>query len=156
MSAWLPAERAVLLLSLVAAAEAGAGDEVPVGAVLTDDQGRLLAVRGNDCIAGSDPVGHAEMRVLRQAAGRLRNYRLCAARLTVSLEPCPMCRQAAGLARVAGIRYAARRNPAAASLQDPMASLDPTYETVAVALLQFFFSARRADLNSGEESVLIP
>lgn len=79
-------ERALVQARL--AAEAG---EVPVGAVLVDGQGQILAEAGNNCIAAADPSGHAEMRTLRLAATRLNNYRLPGATLYVTLEPCPMC-----------------------------------------------------------------
>jgi len=79
-------ERALVQARL--AAEYG---EVPVGAVLVDSQGDILAEAGNNCVAASDPAGHAEMRTLRLAAERINNYRLTGTTLYVTLEPCPMC-----------------------------------------------------------------
>ncbi|MBF0271531.1 MAG: nucleoside deaminase [Magnetococcales bacterium] len=153
MSDWLSAEGAAALLALVGAAEAGARDEVPVGAVLTDALGRILGVCGNLCVSNADPVGHAEMRVMRQVARCLDNYRLTATRMAVSLEPCPMCREAASLARVDQIRFAARREGGFAEVVDPFLAQDAEYGASSVALLQFFFSERRADLNSSGKSV---
>jgi pyrimidine deaminase RibD-like protein len=51
-------------------------NEVPVGAVLVDEAGNILAAAGNSTVSSHDPAGHAEIRVLRLAAGRLANYRL--------------------------------------------------------------------------------
>jgi tRNA(adenine34) deaminase len=73
---------------------------VPVGAVIVDPQGQILAEAGNDCIRSSDPAGHAEMRALRAAALRLGNYRLPGCAIYVTLEPCAMCAAALVHARI--------------------------------------------------------
>jgi tRNA(adenine34) deaminase len=65
--------------------------EVPVGAVVVDADGSILAEAGNDCINALDPSGHAEMRALRQASRAVGNYRLPGVTVYVTLEPCPMC-----------------------------------------------------------------
>ncbi|MBF0191170.1 MAG: nucleoside deaminase [Magnetococcales bacterium] len=153
MSLWLSAEGSSALLALIGAAEAGARDEVPVGAVLTDDLGRVLGVCGNRCVSSADPVGHAEMRVMRQVCRHLDNYRLPSTRMAVSLEPCPMCREAAILARVDRIRFLARREGSAEGREDPVCVQDPEYQAVSAGLLRFFFSERRADLCSAGKSV---
>ena len=72
----------------VRAAERG---EVPVGAVLVDRAGRVLAGAGNSTIGHSDPSAHAEILVLRRAGEKLANYRLGGTTLYVTLEPCLMC-----------------------------------------------------------------
>ncbi|NGZ05260.1 MAG: nucleoside deaminase [Magnetococcales bacterium] len=146
---WVENPRAWSLLALVAAAEAGARAEIPVGAVLTDPVGRPLALLGNRCVDSSDPLGHAEVRVLRLAAERVGNYRLPGTRLTVSLEPCPMCREAITLARISELRFAAPRPlelPAATTLSGFQEQQDAP---VALGLLQFFFGMKRASLNCG-------
>lgn len=81
--------------------------EVPVGAVLLDAQGKLIGEGFNQVISGHDPSLHAEMIALRQATARLKNYRLPAAQLFVTLEPCMMCLGAMFHARIARIVYAA-------------------------------------------------
>lgn len=81
--------------------------EVPVGAVLVDAQGEVLAEAGNNCIAAADPSGHAEMRTLRLAATRLNNYRLPGTTLYVTLEPCPMCAALLIHARIARLVFGA-------------------------------------------------
>ena len=91
------------LLQARMAAEIG---EVPVGAVLVKD-GEIIAGAGNNLIQASDPTGHAEMRVLRQAGQLLGNYRLPATTLYVTLEPCPMCAAAMVHARIARLVFGA-------------------------------------------------
>jgi len=74
--------------------------EVPVGAVLVDLQGELLARAHNAPIGLCDPTAHAEILLLRQAANALQNYRLPGTILFVTLEPCSMCVGAMLQARV--------------------------------------------------------
>jgi tRNA(Arg) A34 adenosine deaminase TadA len=86
------------------AAEAG---EVPVGAVVTDRTGLVLARAGNEVEARHDASAHAEMLALREAARKLGQTRLGDCTLTVTLEPCPMCAQAASFFRVARVVFGA-------------------------------------------------
>jgi tRNA(adenine34) deaminase len=102
--------------ALAYAAQAAAEDEVPVGAVIVSADGSLLAGAGNCCVAANDPVGHAEIRVLRAAAALVGNYRLPGATLYVTLEPCPMCASALLLARVSRIVFGAA-DPKSGGLQ---------------------------------------
>lgn len=89
-------------------ARAAAGRaEVPIGAVVTDAAGRLLARDGNRVEALRDPSAHAEMLALRAAALALGEKHLAGATLWVTLEPCAMCAQAASLFRVARVVFAA-------------------------------------------------
>jgi tRNA(adenine34) deaminase len=86
------------------AAERG---EVPVGAVLVDARGAVLACDGNRPIEYSDPSAHAEMVVLRQAGSLLNNYRLAGTTMYVTIEPCVMCAGALVHARVSRVVYGA-------------------------------------------------
>jgi tRNA(adenine34) deaminase len=93
--------------ALALAQEAQAQGEIPVGAVLV--QGETIIGEGrNQPIAGSDPTAHAEILALRQAALRLKNYRLGGTTLYVTLEPCVMCAGAIVLARIERLVFAAR------------------------------------------------
>jgi len=65
--------------------------EVPVGAVLIDQFGKIIASDHNRCISLSDPTAHAEILVIRKAAKRLKNYRLTGTIMITTIEPCPMC-----------------------------------------------------------------
>ncbi len=90
-------------------AEAAAGrGEVPVGCVIVDGMsGAVLAACANRTEELKDPTAHAEMLALREAAGKVGAARLVGSDLYVTLEPCPMCAQAASLARIARLYFGA-------------------------------------------------
>lgn len=79
--------------------------EVPVGAVLVDAGGHVLAGSHNQPIFLSDPTAHAEILVLREAAARIQNYRLLSTVLYVTVEPCVMCMGAIIHARVSTLVF---------------------------------------------------
>ena len=95
-------------LALNEAEKAKLQNEVPVGAVLVDEKGGILAKAHNMVIALSDPTAHAEILALRKASGRLVNYRLLNTTLYVTIEPCIMCMGALIHARVRRVVYGAR------------------------------------------------
>ncbi len=90
------------------AQKAAREDEVPVGAVLVDQSGAVLAKAHNQTITLCDPTAHAEILVLRSAAGAIGNYRLISTILYVTIEPCPMCMGAMLHARVSNLLYGAK------------------------------------------------
>jgi tRNA(Arg) A34 adenosine deaminase TadA len=101
-----PADHAgFMALALAEAAAAGAAGEVPVGAVLVDAGGRVVARARNRVIADNDPTAHAEILLFRKAAAETGNYRLTGATLYVTIEPCIMCMGAAVHARIGRIVY---------------------------------------------------
>jgi tRNA(Arg) A34 adenosine deaminase TadA len=65
--------------------------EVPVGAVLVDAAGQVLARAHNLPVSSGDPTAHAEILAIRAASASLGNYRLPGTVLYATLEPCPMC-----------------------------------------------------------------
>jgi tRNA(adenine34) deaminase len=83
-----------------------AGD-VPVGAVLLDPAGQVVAAAGNEREATGDPTAHAEVLVLRRAAAAAGTWRLDDHTLVVTLEPCTMCAGALVLARVGRLVFGA-------------------------------------------------
>lgn len=93
--------------ALIEAKAAGSRGEVPVGAVITDADGQIIASDGNRMRELADPTGHAEMMVIRAAARKLGEIRLITCDLYVTLEPCPMCAQAISLARLRRLYYGA-------------------------------------------------
>lgn len=93
--------------ALAEAEAAGRRGEVPVGAVLTGPDGRILARDGNRIVELADPTAHAEMLVLRRAAAAAATPRLVDCDLWVTLEPCPMCAYAIGLARIRRLYFGA-------------------------------------------------
>lgn len=135
------------------AREAGRAGEVPVGAVLVAE-GEEGGAGSNAPISTSDPSAHAEIRALRAAARRLRNYRLPGCTLYVTMEPCPMCAGAIVHARIARLVYGARdpKWGADGSVFDILRSghLNHRVEVVggvlaeeSAALLRSFFRERR-------------
>jgi tRNA(adenine34) deaminase len=97
----------MMRLALAQAVQARELGEVPVGAVLLDADGQLLATGFNRTIVDHDPTAHAEIVALRAAARAAQNYRLPGATLYVTLEPCAMCLGALLHARVGRIVFAA-------------------------------------------------
>jgi len=92
--------------AIAAAREAEALGEIPVGACVVSDN-RLLAVAGNRTRTDGDPTAHAEVIALRAAARELGNYRLTAAVVYSTIEPCAMCAGALIQARVRRLVYGA-------------------------------------------------
>jgi tRNA(adenine34) deaminase len=93
--------------ALTAAREAGEAGDVPVGAVLLDDTGSIVAVDRNRREEFHDPTAHAEMLVLSFRAREIGDWRLNGHTLVVTLEPCPMCAGAAVWSRLDRIVYGA-------------------------------------------------
>jgi tRNA(adenine34) deaminase len=98
---------ALMAVALGCAREAQARDEVPVGAVLVDASGVVIARAANAPIASHDPTAHAEIVALRAGGQALGNYRLTGCTLYVTLEPCAMCVGAIVHARVGRVVYGA-------------------------------------------------
>ncbi len=94
-------------VALEEANSAAARGEVPVGAVLVDQGGQVIAKAGNRTRELSDPTAHAEMLVIREAASLLGSERLTGMSLYVTLEPCAMCAAAIAAARIARLYYGA-------------------------------------------------
>jgi tRNA(adenine34) deaminase len=94
-------------LALEQARIAATHGDVPVGAVVIDQAGRVLAAAGNEREIRHDPTAHAELLALREASRRLRSWRLSGLTLVVTLEPCTMCAGALVLARVARLVFGA-------------------------------------------------
>ena len=147
----MPSPIEIALDEARAAAERG---EVPVGAVVTDAAGAVLARAGNAVEAAHDPSAHAEILALRAAAQRRGSKLLADCTLTVTLEPCPMCAQAASFFRVkrvvfgaydpkgGGVEHGARIY-AAPSCHHAPEVVGGLRESDCAALLREFFMARR-------------
>jgi len=127
--------------------------EVPVGAVLVIGEA-LVAAAYNAPISGCDPSAHAEIAVLRKAAGQLHNYRLPTSTLYVTIEPCTMCMGAIIHSRVQRVVFGAREPRAGAVVSKlKLAELDFYNHRVEVtegvladecgALVSSFFRSRR-------------
>ena len=150
-------------LALAEAAEAGSAlagmagaepEDVPVGAVILDEAGTVIARGRNRREIDHDPTAHAEIVAIRHAAEALGSWRLTGLTLVVTLEPCTMCAGAVTAARLARVVYGAEDPKAGAvgSLWDVLrdARLHHRPEVIGGvlasecgALLRDFFAARR-------------
>jgi tRNA(adenine34) deaminase len=92
--------------ALAAAREAQARGEVPIGTCIVSED-TLVALAGNRTRTDCDPTAHAEIVALREAAGKLGNYRLTAVDVYSTIEPCAMCAGALIQARVRRLVYGA-------------------------------------------------
>ena len=128
--------------------------EVPVGAVVTNAKGEVLAQAGNRTLELKDPTAHAELLALRAAASRLGTERLVDCDLYVTLEPCAMCAAAASLARVRRLYFGAWEAKMGAVETGPRLFHQPTChhrpevyggigEREAAELLKSFFLGKR-------------
>ena len=141
-------------LALEEARAAGWRGDVPVGAVVLDPGGGLLAAGGNERELAGDPTAHAEVIAVRRAAARLGQWRLTGCTLVVTLEPCAMCASAMIQARVARVVFAAHepKTGAAGSVLNLFANKQLNQHTAmlgglladeAKQQLQAFFRLRR-------------
>ncbi|MGI0491139.1 tRNA adenosine(34) deaminase TadA [Alkalinema pantanalense CENA528] len=96
-----------MLRALELAEAAGTAGDIPVGAIIVDRSGNVLAEASNRRERDHDPTAHAEILALRQAGKVRRNWHLNDCTLYVTLEPCPMCAGAIGLARLGQLVYGA-------------------------------------------------
>lgn len=129
-------------------------DDVPIGALVIDASGRVIGRGRNTREADADPLGHAEMVAIREAALALGSWRLEGCTLVVTLEPCTMCAGALVQARVDRVVFGAFDDKAGAvgSLWDVVRDrrLNHRPEVVSgvlaaesATLLEEFFEARR-------------
>ncbi|MBM3620495.1 MAG: nucleoside deaminase [Alphaproteobacteria bacterium] len=141
-------------LALEQARLAGARGEVPIGAVILAPDGTVLAAEGNRTEELRDPTAHAELLAIRAAAAKLGAPRLVDCDLYVTLEPCPMCAQAIGFARIRRLYYGAA-DPKGGGVENGARIFDQASchhrpevysgigESEAAALLRSFFQERR-------------
>lgn len=81
--------------------------DVPVGAVILDARGEVIAVGRNQREMNNDPTAHAEIVAIRYAAAALSDWRLLGCTLVVTLEPCAMCAGAIVAARIPRVVFGA-------------------------------------------------
>ena len=84
-----------------------ASGDVPVGAVVLDEAGRLIGIGSNRRELLTDPVGHAEIVAIKSAARALGKWRLDGCTLVVTLEPCAMCAGAIAQSRISRLVFGA-------------------------------------------------
>ncbi|WP_254409302.1 tRNA adenosine(34) deaminase TadA [Streptomyces sp. AC495_CC817] len=140
--------------ALALAADAARADEIPVGAVIVDVDGRIIAEGRNTREETHDPTGHAEVNAIRAAAASLGSWNLEGRTLVVTLEPCPMCAGAILQSRISRVVFGAwdDKAGAAGSMYDLLRDRRLPYRAEVVggiraddaaALLRDFFEQRR-------------
>jgi len=143
-----------MALALERARQAALGGDVPIGAVVVDPHGEVVAAAGNEREARHDPTAHAEVVALRTAAAHARSWRLDGHTLVVTLEPCTMCAGATVLARIQRLVIGAWDPKAGAVsslwdvVRDPRLNhhvevVSAVREAECTAVLQDFFAAHR-------------
>jgi len=148
-------------LALAEAAATGDSGDVPIGAVVVDADGDVVAAGRNERELVGDPTAHAEVVALRRAAEAVGSWRLSGLTLVVTLEPCTMCAGALVLARVDRLVYGAAdpKAGAAGSLWDVVRDrrLNHRPEVIGGVLaeecgeaLRRFFAGHRAPPRAGE------
>lgn len=146
--------KSFMALALLAAREAAARDETPVGAVVVQ-KGEVIARAGNRVRELCDPTAHAEILALRAAGRALGAERLGGCDLYVTLEPCPMCAGAISHARIRRLYFGAEDPKGGGVVHGPRVFDHPTChhapevvsgleESESAALLRQFFRARRS------------
>lgn len=144
----------MMRLALAEAGRAESHGDVPVGAVVIDADGRIMASRHNERELTGDPTAHAEVLALRDAAAAVGSWHLTGCTLYVTLEPCVMCGGALVNARLTRLVYGAADLSAGACLSLYNVCDDPRLNhrvelTVGVLadecgrLLTDFFAVRR-------------
>ena len=129
-------------------------DDVPVGAILVDDEGVALAAGANEREATGDSTGHAEIVAIREASLKRGNWNLEDLTLVVTLEPCVMCAGAIRAARIKRVVFGAWDELAGASgsvydilrdprLGKPVEVIGGVLEAECSALMTQFFEAKR-------------
>lgn len=141
-------------IALAEAEAAAARGEVPIGAVIVDGRGQVVAAAGNRTLELKDPTAHAEILAIRTACMRLGSERLPGCDLYVTLEPCPMCAAAISFARLRRLYFGAADEKGGGVEHGPRIFAHPTChhapeiygglsERRAADLLRAFFAARR-------------
>lgn len=129
--------------------------DVPVGAVIVDGSGSVVAKGRNEREATKDPTAHAEIVAIRRAANQLQSWQLNEHTLVVTLEPCAMCAGAILASRIPRVIFAAWDEKAGASgsvhdllrdrrLPHRVEVLGGILEAESQTLLREFFEARRS------------
>jgi tRNA(Arg) A34 adenosine deaminase TadA len=141
-------------MALEEAAKALERGEVPIGAVIVENFGNIVARAGNETRARLDPSAHAEVLAIREACTVLKTERLVNCDMYVTLEPCAMCAALIANARIRRIYFAAS-DPKSGGIQQGARIFDRKQthhvpeiysgigEEKAAKLLRNFFSKKR-------------
>ena len=99
--------KSFMKIALAEAKNAARREEVPVGAVIVNEHGEIVAKAGNRIRELKDPTAHAEILTIREACHKHKSERLIGHYIYVTLEPCQMCLHAIINARITRLYYGA-------------------------------------------------
>lgn len=142
------------LMQIALAEAAKSGPDVPVGAIILDEQHEIIAMAHNNREVTHDPTGHAEIIAIREATAKIEDWRLENCTLVVTLEPCVMCAGAIVAARIPRVVFGAwdERVGASGSLYDllrdgrlgsPVEVIPGVLEAECASQIREFFQAKR-------------
>jgi tRNA(adenine34) deaminase len=142
------------LMQIALAEAAKSGTDVPIGAIILDEQHEIIAMAHNNREVTHDPTGHAEIIAIREATAKLEDWRLENCTLVVTLEPCVMCAGAIVAARIPRVVFGAwdERVGASGSLYDllrdgrlgsPVEVIPGVLEAECSSQIREFFQAKR-------------
>ena len=140
--------------ALAQARHAYARDEVPIGAIIVNQEGTIIARAYNIVEQSCSQTAHAELRAIEKAGKKLGDWRLEKCYLYVTVKPCAMCMNAIILARMAGIIFGAdsplfgydnidKTTPSWLYKKDTLAIIGGICQEEAIMLLQTFFKDKR-------------
>jgi tRNA(adenine34) deaminase len=152
---FLATDVAAMRLAIGEAEAAGASGDIPIGAILLDPSGGVIASDHNQRELSGDPTAHAEILAIREAAAQLGNWRLEDCTLVVTLEPCPMCAGAIVMSRIGRLVFGAWNDEYGAAgsawdlvrdrrLNHRVEVIGGVLETECGTLVRDFMAARRA------------
>lgn len=142
------------LMKIALAEAAKSGTDVPIGAIILDEQHEIIAIAHNNREVTHDPTGHAEIIAIREATAKIGDWRLENCTLVVTLEPCVMCAGAIVAARIPRVVFGAwdERVGASGSLYDllrdgrlgsPVEVIPGVLEAECASQIREFFQAKR-------------
>ena len=141
-------------LAILEAKKAAEREEMPVGALIENCNGEMIALEGNRCRQLNDPTAHAEMLVIRKACSVTKQLYLNDFTLYVTLEPCEMCIAAISAARISKVIFGAtstkygglkilKEDLSKSHFQKKLEIYGGFYEKEIISLMKKFFADKR-------------
>ena len=140
-------------LALEEAKKAAENDEVPVGAVISSGEGKIISTAFNTVEKDGSCIMHAEIKAILAAQKKLENWRLDGCALYVTLEPCIMCCGAILLSRISKVIYGTidpKGGSSGSILEGKIKIVHGIMEEESSILLKSFFKSKRGNIRYGK------